>query len=252
MSPTFLVRGALVLTPGLVLLGAASVLRHGLLALQPGEWPPPRLVIYLTGCVAFSLGIKLFLDAGLGVDPLHAMTLGIVDLVNRSAVGVGLVDASVTLILLSAWMVWNRRLPPLSTFVTMALAGFLVDLWNLVYPPAAGPVLPAPAALLLGLLLYAYGSALIIMSGIGIRIVDLLALTIVRELRWRFYRAKLVIEAGFLLGGLLSGGPIGLATVAFLAAVGPFVEPMIWANRRYLNLPDCGLRPVMRRAMTEW
>jgi hypothetical protein len=36
-----------------------------------------------------------------------------------------------------------------------------------------------------------------------------------------------------------------------VAAVGPFVEPMIWANRRYLNLPDCGLRPVMRRAMAE-
>ncbi|HEX6013592.1 MAG TPA: hypothetical protein VFY87_17690, partial [Geminicoccaceae bacterium] len=56
------------------------------------------------------------------------------------------------------------------------------------------------------------------------------------------------VEVGFLAGGVLSGGPIGLATVAFVLVVGPFVEPMIWANRRYLHLPDHGLHPAMQSA----
>ncbi len=96
--------------------------------------------------------------------------------------------------------------------------------------------------MLLGLLLDAYGSALIIMSGIGIRIVDLVALALVRHLRWRFYGAKLALEAAFLAGGLVFGGLVGVATVAVVCVVGPFVEPMIRANRRFLSPPDHGLR----------
>ena len=144
-------------------------------------------------------------------------------------------------------MAWNRRLPPLSIFVTMVLVGYLVDLWNEIRPTGTTEaLLTMPWALGLGLILYTYGSALIIMSGIGLRIVDLLALTMVRELRWRFYLAKVAIEAGILLGGFLLGGPIGLATLAFVATVDPFVEPMIRANRYYLHLPDRGLQPAMR------
>ena len=32
------------------------------------------------------------------------------------------------------------------------------------------------------------------------------------------------------------------------AAAEPFVEPFIWANRRFLNLPDYGLRRAMSRS----
>ena len=97
--------------------------------------------------------------------------------------------------------------------------------------------------LLGGLVLNAYGAALIIMSGIGIRVVDLLALSLVRHVGTRFYLAKLSLEASFLLTGFLLGGPVGIAALAFVCVVGPFMEPLIWANRRFLNLPDYGLQP---------
>ena len=203
--------------------------------------------MYLVGCLSFSLGVKMFLDAELGVDPLHSLTIGIVQRLDGPLITIGFVDGVVTLVLLVAWAVWNRRLPPLSIFITMILVGYLIDLWNVLgLENWHSPILPAPLLMLVGLLLDAYGSALIIMSGIGIRVVDLLALTFVRRLRWRFYLAKVVIEAGFLLGGLIFGGPIGIATLAFVCVVGPFVEPMIWITRRYLELPDRGLRPAMR------
>jgi uncharacterized protein len=208
-----------------------------------------RLPIYLTGCVCFSLGVKLFIDANLGVDPFHAMTLGLVKVVDVPYLQVGFMDGSVTLVMLIVWMAWNKRLPPVSTFITMVMVGGLIDLWNWLEIEAVtrslgSRVLP----MLIGLVLNAYGSALIIMSGIGIRVVDLVALTMVERLGWRFYQAKLALEAGFLAIGWLLGGPVGIAAVAFVLVVGPFVEPLIWANQRFLKLPDYGLR----RAMSRW
>lgn len=247
MAAIYTVGIAAIINPALVLLTL-----HGLALLAWREVAPaiverPRPLLYLMGCIGFSLGVKLFVDADLGVDPFHATTLGIVHVIDHELIGVGIVDAAVTMSLLAIWSLWNRRGPPLTTFATMLLVGLMIDVanaaelerWTLT-------MLPAPLLMVLGLILVAYGSALIIMSGVGIRVVDLLALSLVRHRRWRFYSGKLVVEALFLLGGMLSGGPIGIATIAFVLVVGPFVEPMIRVNRRLLGLPDYGLTPLMR------
>jgi len=242
--------GVVATLPGFV---ALVVPREFLLWSESPSPKPPRgrrarrLAMYLGGCLCFSLGVKLFIDAGLGVDPFHAMTIGLVQAANVPYLQIGFMDGLVTAALLVVWMAWNRRLPPISTFVTMVIIGFLIDLWNWltldISELVVSPVLALPA----GLLLLAYGSALIIMSGIGIRVVDLVALTLVRHLGTRFYVSKLALEVGFLLAGLLLGGPVGIAAVAFVCVVGPFVEPLIWANQRLLKLPDYGLRRAMIR-----
>jgi uncharacterized protein (TIRG00374 family) len=256
MSVVYHFLGMVAALPGFVFL----VLPHELLRWSaPAEQSQPlpdgpsalkwRLPMYLTGCVCFSLGVKLFIDANLGVDPFHSMTLGLVKVVNLPYLQIGFMDGLVTLVLLLLWMLWNRRLPPLSTFVTMLLIGLLIDCWNrLGLETITGHLGSRALPMLAGLLLIAYGSSCIIMSGVGIRVVDLVALTLVNRLGWRFYQAKLTLEAGFLVIGLLLGGPVGIATVAFVCIVGPFIEPLIWANRRLLKLPDYGLRRAMSRS----
>jgi uncharacterized protein len=247
--------GLAAVLPGFVLflLLPQEISRREVAARQPPQWIGgvaglrSRLPMYLAGCVLFSLGVKLFIDADLGVDPFHAMTIGLVHLVDEPLLQIGVMDGIVTAVLLVLWVAWNRKLPPLSTFGTMLLVGLMVDFWNWVDLELLTERLRLPELLMLaGLMLDAYGSALIIMSGIGIRVVDLVALTFVNRLGWRFYRAKLILEGAFLVAGILLGGPVGIAAVAFVAVVGPFVEPFIWANRRFLNLPDYGLRPAMR------
>lgn len=208
--------------------------------------PARRVPMYLCGCLCFSLGVKLFINADLGVDPFHAMTIGLVGAVGVPYLQIGFMDGLATFALLVVWMVWNRKLPPLMIFVTMVLIGGLIDVWNwLALERMIDPLGPRALPLLAGLGLTAYGSALIIMSGIGIRVVDLVALTMVNRLGCRFYLAKLALEASFLVTGIILGGPIGIAAFAFVCVVGPFVEPLIWANRRFLNLPDYGLRRAM-------
>jgi uncharacterized protein len=204
---------------------------------------PRRLLIYLGGCALFSLGVKLYIDADLGTDPLHAMIIGIVRALDTRFVEIGLVESVVTIGLLLVWIVWNRRFPPLMTFVTMALVGYLIDLWNVIQLEHLTTAWLEPVPLMLAaVVIVAYASALIIMSGIGIRVMDLLAITFVRKLGWRFLWAKLALEFSFVLVALLTGGPIGAGTLGFLLVVGTLVAPMIWADHRYLGLPNHGLQ----------
>lgn len=206
------------------------------------RWTALQLGLYLAGCVLFSLGVKMFIDAGLGTDPLHAMIIGIVETVDTPLIKIGLVESVITAAFLLVWTVWNRRLPPLMTFVTMALVGYLIDFWNLIGIERLTTAWLAPMPLMLtALLIDAYASALIIMSGIGIRVMDLVAITFVTKLGWRFLWAKLLFEVGFVAVAWLLGGPVGMGTIGFLAIVGTLIPPMMWASERYMGLPNYGL-----------
>lgn len=219
-----------------------SAARVGTGLTRPWPRPGPRqLATYVVGCTCFSLGVKCFIDADLGVDPLHAMVIGIVAAAALPAASVGPVVSAVTLAMLVGWSAACRRLPPLSIFVTMALTGYLVDTWGLLrLENWLVQALPPAGLLVLGLVLDAAGSALIIASGVGIRVVDLVALALMERLGWRFMVAKLAVEGCFCVVALALGGPLGVATAAFLVVVGPFMEPVVWASHRFLGLPQRG------------
>lgn len=220
------------------------MLRHlvGVARLRVPEISLQRIAIYIFGCILFSLGVKMFIDAALGTDPLHAMIIGIVATIDRAWVGVGVVESLLTAGFLVAWMIWNKQLPPLMTFVTMASVGFLIDFWNTLALERWTTALLDPLPLMvLALASVAYASALIIMSGIGIRVMDLLAITVMQKLGWSFLRAKLVFEASFVLVAVAFAGPVGLATLAFVLMVGTLIQPMMWANHRFLGIPNHGL-----------
>jgi hypothetical protein len=203
---------------------------------------PLQYLLYFAGCVLFSLGVKMFIDADLGTDPLHAMIIGIVETIDTPFVKIGSVESLITIGMLVIWTVWNRRFPPLMTFVTMALVGYLIDLWNVLHLEQWTTAWLAPMPLMLAaLLIDAYASALIIMSGIGIRVMDLMAISFVRKLGWKFLWAKLLFELGFVATALLFGGPVGMGTVGFLVIVGTLIPPMMWANGRFMGLPNYGL-----------
>lgn len=202
-------------------------------------WNRHQILLYLGACVVFSLGAKSFIDSKLGVDPLDVLTIALSQNLHTT---IGISSGMVAIGFLTAWTLWNRKFPPLTPFVTTFLVGNLIDLWILL-DPLRSIRLFAPAGVLLvgGLLVCSYASSLIIMSGIGIRIMDLVAITMVREWRWSFFSAKMVLEVGLFTSGWLLGGPIGITTIAFLFLVGPFIQPFMWANAQFLRLPNYGL-----------
>lgn len=202
-------------------------------------WPSlNRSLIYLSGCVCFSFGAKFFIDAKLGVDPLDVLVLGIVKHIGLT---IGIVSGTIALIFLALWTFWNKQWPPISPFITMSFVGTLIDIWNWIHIEQFTTKVLSPYPMLLtGLVLASYGSSLIIMSGIGIRIMDLVAITIINKWKWSFFRAKMLFEVGFLTSGWILGGPVGIGTVLFVCVVGPFIQPFVWVNAQFLSLPNYG------------
>jgi len=212
----------------------------------PAHYRAPRLkqiALYLLGCVLFSVGAKLFIDARLGTDPLDVLVIGMNGYLH---IGMGGCSAIVAIVLLAWWTAWNRRVPPLTPFLTTAMVGYLIDLWNyLQLERFTGPAYGSVTMVVAGLFICSYASSLIIMSGIGIRIMDLLAITMVEKWGHSFFRAKMTLEIGLFASGWLLGGPVGFATVLFLFLVGPFIQPFIAINTTILKIENLGFsRPA--------
>lgn len=204
------------------------------------DWNKGQVTMYLSGILCFSFGAKFFIDAHLGVDPLDVLIIGLSQHLHLT---IGLASGLVAIGFLAVWSAWNRRYPPLMPFVTTFLVGNLIDLWILLRLDSyTTPVLRPVPMLVAGLMMAAYGSSLIIMSGIGIRIMDLVAITMIQKWGWTFFAAKMFLEIFLFGSGWLMGGPVGFATIAFILLVGPFIQPYMWANARFLRLPNHGLK----------
>lgn len=198
-----------------------------------------QLVIYLVGCAVFAVGAYLFIHSELGADPLDVFSLG---LLNHAPLTIGIAQTLVALFCLGVVAVWTRQRPLLSPLFTFFFCGSLIDLLRAFQPAEWLGMEPMPI-MLLGTLLCAYGSSLIIMSGFGIRGMDLLAIEMTKRWGLPFWSTKGALEAALLASGWLMGGPVGIGTLSFLIFVNGMIQPMMWGNMRFLNLRNFGLPP---------
>ncbi|MET9766725.1 hypothetical protein [Streptomyces sp. NPDC006415] len=196
-----------------------------------------RYGVYLAGCFSFSLGAAFFIHADLGTDPLDVFALGLLEHVPLT---IGIAQALVAVVCLVIWACWNRRRPPLSPFFTFFLCGSMIDVLRATGLAGHIPVTDV-ALMLAGVLLCTYGSALIIMSGVGIRAMDLVAISMVHRWGWPFWVAKGSLELILLGSGYLMGGPTGVGTVCFLVLVDTLIQPCMWLNARLFSMQNHGL-----------
>jgi uncharacterized membrane protein YczE len=185
-----------------------------------------KLYSYVLGLVLFSMGANNFIISELGTDPLDVLLIGLGLWLPLS---IGDASVLVSAVFLLIYSLWNRTRPPLLSVITTVAVGYLVDFWQAQAFAAIWPVVN----LVLGVVLCSMASALIIHSGLGIRIMDLLVLTAQNKLGWSFTQGKLVIEVGLFSIGWLLGGPFGLGTVCFLLGVSVLVEPCLKLIQRF-------------------
>ncbi|MER6842746.1 YczE/YyaS/YitT family protein [Streptomyces platensis] len=196
-----------------------------------------KLTKYLAGCLFFSVGAYLFINSELGTDPLDTFALGVL---RHLPLTVGIVQTSVAVVCVAIVALWARRRPLVAPLLTFFLCGSLIDLERKL-DWMQGVDVPHIAVLTVATVLCAYGSALIIMSGFGIRSIDLLAIEMTRKWRWPFWIGKGVIEMSLLVTGYLLGGPAGIGTVFFLVGVDLLIQPLIRASTKVLGLVNHGL-----------
>ena len=205
--------------------------------LLPLRFGVGQYVLYLAGCVMFALGATCFIEADLGTDPLDVFALGLRDLTPLT---VGMAQGLFAALMLAIWAGLERRVPSIWPFITFFFCGTMIDLW--LHNGALGRTPISNAALMLvGVALCTFGSAYIIMSGIGIRAMDLVALALVERTGRPFWLFKAIAEVALLAVGWVLGGPVGIGTVFFLVFVGFLIQPVMTFNGRVVGLPNHAL-----------
>jgi uncharacterized protein len=199
-----------------------------------------QYLTYLVGCIVFSIGARFFIDSHLGTDPLDVLCIG---MTNHLPITIGIASGIVAFVFLLAWSILNRKAPPLTPFFTTFSVGLLIDFWGWAGVQHYTTAFLNPyVMMIIAVMLCAYASSLIIMSGIGIRIMDLVAITMMKKLDWSFFRAKMFLEILLFGSGWMLGGPVGVGTLAFLVGVGPFIQPFMVLNESQLKMNNYGLK----------
>lgn len=191
-----------------------------------------NLLIYIISCILFSLGATSFIFSNLGTDPLDVFCLGIQNYVDVKIGTIQSIFAGFCLIVYSFLNKW--KIPPLSTGVTFFICGYMIDFFRFSLESVKD--FNSYFLLLSGCLLCLQGSAGIILSGIGIRAMDLVALSLEEIYKKPFWLYKGIAEATLLLTGWILGGPVGIGTVLFLLTVGWLIQPVITLNRKILKI----------------
>jgi uncharacterized protein len=205
--------------------------------LLPLDYRRSQYTLYLAGCVLFAVGATCFIEAGLGTDPLDVFALGVRDVTPLT---VGLAQGAFAALMLAIWAGLKRRTPSIWPFVTFFFCGSMIDLW--LHSGILGRTPLAHSMLMLGgVALCALGSAYIIMSGIGIRAMDLVAIALVERTGRPFWLFKAVAEVLLLVVGWVLGGPVGIGTLFFLVFVGFLIQPVMALNGRLVGLPNYAL-----------
>ena len=194
-----------------------------------------KYLIYLLGCVLFSFGATLFITSNLGTDPLDVLAIG---MKNTFGWLIGTTQSAFAILCLLIWSTLNRfKFPPLSPFLTFFICGYLIDffLYCLNHQHIIHPFIE----MLVGVVLCTQASALIIMSGFGIRAMDLVAISLTKLTSKPFWLYKGIAEVLLLISGWLLGGVAGIGTIFFLVFVGWLIQPCIRLNVK-LGMPNYG------------
>jgi uncharacterized membrane protein YczE len=206
-----------------------------------------KYILYFLGCVLFSLGATFFIASNLGTNPLDVFTTGI-----RKQFGL-MIGTTQSLFAIACLIIWTiiyqfKRVPPISTFLTFFLCGYLIDFFLFV----SGEQTPLNSwvELIIALFLCTEASALIIMSGFGIRAMDLVAIALTDKTGLPFWVYKGIAEVLLFTTGWALGGMFGVGTIAFLFFVGWMIQPFILLNQK-LGVPNFGPVGILKKVNYE-
>ncbi len=201
-----------------------GISRHGVVAAERVAHGPRtranlrRATSQFAGSIFIGLGVSLFVHSQLGVPAYDVMLTALRDRFGISLGQAGLLFTSVLFLLAT---ILGRR-PRISGLAYMLSNGIAVDVWmHLIRDPDQLAV--RYLFVVLGTLSIAAGVALVIHAGLTGGAVELL-MHAAEDRGADPFRARQAIEISIVLGGVLLGGDIGIATAIFVLTMSPALK----------------------------
>jgi uncharacterized membrane protein YczE len=176
---------------------------------------PITLAVLLFGLWLFGMGEAALVNSSLGNTPWTVLAEGVA---NHSRLDIGGATILLSVLVLVGWIPL-RQLPALGTLANVVVIGVSLDVMRPLLPhPGSVPVRALEAAG--GIVTIGVASALYLTANLGPGPRDGWMTGIHRRLGYPLASVRLAVELTVLTVGVVLGGTVGVATVAFALFVG--------------------------------
>lgn len=180
-----------------------------------------KIGVVALGSIMMSIGIALYLNAGIGADPLTVFTSG---MANTTGLSVGKASLSIMAVLICLIFFLDRKRIGLGTVLNAGIIGVFVDIFlNMDFLKINS--LPASAIMLsTAAFLFSIGVGVYISAGLGEGAVDAIMVLLHNRTGINIRWVKIGLDICLLVLGGLLGGRLGIGTVVGVLATGPIVD----------------------------
>ena len=188
------------------------------------------LLYLILGLILFGLGETLLITANAGVSPWTVLAQGIS---IRTGNSIGLTTFFVSIGVLCLWIPLRQK-PGIGTIFNIIIISVVIDV-SLPYLPAPETILLQILQIISAVVIVGIGSGFYLIANLGPGSRDglMTGLQIMTNKPISLIRA--IIEISVVIVGWYLGGVVGIGTIVFALAIGPFVSAGLFSVSRIIK-----------------
>ena len=188
-------------------------------------------LLYLTlGLILFGLGETLLITANAGVSPWTVLAQGIS---IRTGDSIGLTTFFVSIGVLCLWIPLRQK-PGIGTIFNTIIISVVIDV-SLPYLPAPETILLQILQIISAVVIVGIGSGFYLIANLGPGSRDGLMTGLQIMTNKPISLIRVIIEISVVIVGWYLGGVVGIGTIVFALAIGPFVSAGLFSVSRIIK-----------------
>ena len=188
------------------------------------------LIYLILGLILFGLGETLLITAGVGVSPWTVLAQGIS---FKTGYSIGLTTFFVSIGVLCLWIPLRQK-PGVGTILNTIIVSIVIDV-SLPYLPAPGLFVFQILQVIIGVVIVGLGSGFYLIANLGPGSRDGLMTGLQRKTNLPISLIRAILEISAVTVGWYLGGIVGIGTIVFALAIGPFVSAGLFFVGRYIK-----------------
>tara|TARA_B100000378_G_scaffold259878_1_gene240192 strand:+ start:163 stop:825 length:663 start_codon:yes stop_codon:yes gene_type:complete len=188
------------------------------------------LIYLILGLILFGLGETLLITAGVGVSPWTVLAQGIS---FKTGYSIGLTTFFVSIGVLCLWIPLRQK-PGVGTILNTIIVSIVIDV-SLPYLPAPELLVFQILQVIIGVVIVGLGSGFYLIANLGPGSRDGLMTGLQKKTNLPISLIRAILEISAVIVGWYLGGIVGIGTIVFALAIGPFVSAGLFFVGRYIK-----------------
>ena len=188
------------------------------------------LIYLIIGLTLFGLGETLLITAGVGVSPWTVLAQGIS---FKTGYSIGLTTFFVSIGVLCLWIPLRQK-PGIGTILNTVIVSIVIDV-SLPYLPTPELLVFQILQVIIGIVIVGFGSGFYLIANLGPGSRDGLMTGLQKKTNLPISLIRAILEISAVTAGWYLGGIVGIGTIVFALAIGPFVSAGLFFVGRYIK-----------------